>query len=55
LLVKSFTNGTAHKIAGVSAAKTAKFKSTTAVNAKVRIHKFMDILTLFLWPFSKDY
>jgi hypothetical protein len=53
LLVKSFTNGTAHKIARVSAGKTAKLKCTTAVNAKVRMHKIVDILTLFLWPFIK--
>jgi hypothetical protein len=47
-------NGTARKIEGVSAGQTTKFECTIAVNAKVRIHKFRDILTLFLWPFSKD-
>jgi hypothetical protein len=55
LLLKSFTNGTACKIEGVSAGKTAKFYCTIAVNAKVKIHKFRDFLTLFLWPFYKDY
>jgi phage shock protein PspC (stress-responsive transcriptional regulator) len=55
LLVKSFTNGTARKIEGVCAGKAGKFKSTIAVNAKVRILKFGDILTVFLHPFSKDY
>jgi hypothetical protein len=55
LLVKSFTNGTACKIEGVCAGKTAKFDSTIVGTAKVRILKFGDVLTLFLCPCSKDY
>jgi hypothetical protein len=47
LFVESFTNGNARKIEGVSASETS--------NGKVRTYKFREILTLILWPFSKDY
>jgi hypothetical protein len=54
LLVESFTNGNARKIEGVPAGKTSKFECTIMENAKVRQCKFREILTLILWPFSKD-
>ena len=55
LLVKSFMNGNARKVEGVSTRKTSKFECTIMENAKVRPCKFREILTLILWPFSKDY
>jgi hypothetical protein len=55
LLAESFTNGYAHKTEGVSANETSKFKCTIIENAKVRTHKFREIITLNLWPFSKDH
>jgi hypothetical protein len=48
-------NGTAHTIEGVSAGETSKFKCTVMENAKVRPCKFREIVTVILWPFSKDY
>jgi len=45
--------GNAHKITGISAVSTSKFKCTIVENAKMRMHKFKDILTLILQPFSK--
>jgi membrane protein YdbS with pleckstrin-like domain len=36
----SFTSGNAHKIEGVSASETSKFKCTIAENAEVRTGKF---------------
>jgi len=41
-------NGNVCKIKGVSAGKTSKFISTIMENAKVRTHKFSEILTLVL-------
>jgi hypothetical protein len=55
LIVNSFTYRNAHKITGISAVNTSKFKCTIVENAKVRMHKFRDILTLILQPFSKDH
>jgi len=55
LLAESFTNGNARNIEGVSAGETSKFKCKITENAKVRAHKCMEILTLILWHFSKDY
>jgi len=37
------------------AGETSKFECTNAENAKVRTRKFREILTLVLWPLSKDY
>jgi hypothetical protein len=48
-------NGNARKVEGVSTRKTSKFECTIMENAKVRPCKFREILTLILWPFSKDY
>jgi len=42
LLAKSFTNGNAHKIDGVSVGETSKFKCTITENAKVRTRKFRE-------------
>jgi len=53
LTVNSFTYGNAHKIMGISAISTSKFRCTIVENAKMRMHKFRDILTLILMPFSK--
>jgi len=38
--VASFTSENAHKIEGVSASETSKFKCTIAENVKVRTSKF---------------
>jgi len=55
LLVENFMNGNARKIDGVSASETSKFKCTVMESAIVRTCKFREILTLIVWPFSKDY
>jgi len=41
-------NGNAHKIDGVSAGETSKFKCTITEKANVRTHKFREILTVIL-------
>jgi len=48
-------NGNVRKIDGLSAGETSKFESTVVENTTVRSCQFREILTLIVWPFSKDY
>jgi len=50
---QKLTNGNMHKTEGVSAGETSKFECTVTGNAKVRTHKFREMLTLILRPCSK--